>query len=135
MRARRRNRFRLMFESSTFTVTSSKNLSTGWRNRATFQAGMERYLPRQSHAYILVGLVMVVAFSRMFGSGDFLQQVMGDDYKLQYRTFIQEGLELAGYILLAWGALRYRVDSQAPGTPPVIGEIPGSGEEQAGSAS
>ncbi|MDX1461163.1 MAG: hypothetical protein R3348_08920 [Xanthomonadales bacterium] len=102
------------------------SVALGWRGRAQFRAGLQRYLVRQAHAYILIGLVLVIAFSRVFGSGGFINAILGEAHIPTLKTFIQEGLELAGYIILAWGALRYRVDSQPRGTPPVVGDLAGT---------
>ena len=60
----------------------------------------------QSNAYfnILVGLVIIMIFSRLFGSGTLWKEVMKDDYHHIYKTIIQEGLELFGYVFLFIGS-------------------------------
>ena len=60
----------------------------------------------QTNAYfnILVGLVIVMIFSRLFGSGTLWKEVMNDDYHHIYKTIIQEGLELFGYVFLFIGS-------------------------------
>ncbi|WP_057180140.1 MULTISPECIES: hypothetical protein [Colwellia] len=60
----------------------------------------------QSNAYfnILVGLVIIMIFSRLFGSGTLWKEVMNDDYHHIYKTIIQEGLELFGYVFLFIGS-------------------------------
>jgi len=60
----------------------------------------------QSKAYfnILIGLVIIMVFSRLFGSGTLWKDVMNDDYHIIYKTIIQEGLELFGYMFLFIGS-------------------------------
>jgi hypothetical protein len=60
----------------------------------------------QTKAYfnILVGLVIIIIFSRLFGSGTLWKEVMNDDYHHVYKTIIQEGLELFGYLFLFIGS-------------------------------
>lgn len=60
----------------------------------------------QTNAYfnILVGLVIIMIFSRLFGSGTLWKEVMNDDYHHIYKTIIQEGLELFGYLFLFIGS-------------------------------
>jgi hypothetical protein len=60
----------------------------------------------QSNAYfnILVGLVIIMIFSRLFGSGTLWKEVMNDDYHHIYKTIIQEGLELFGYVFVFIGS-------------------------------
>ncbi|KGJ96920.1 hypothetical protein [Colwellia psychrerythraea] len=60
----------------------------------------------QTNAYfnILVGLVIIMIFSRLFGSGTLWKEVMNDDYHHIYKTIIQEGLELFGYVFVFIGS-------------------------------
>ncbi|MEW6994647.1 hypothetical protein AADZ84_10325 [Colwelliaceae bacterium MEBiC 14330] len=60
----------------------------------------------QSNAYfnILIGLVIIMIFSRLFGSGTLWKDVMNEDYHHIYKTIIQEGLELFGYLFLFIGS-------------------------------
>jgi hypothetical protein len=60
----------------------------------------------QTKAYfnILIGLVIIMIFSRLFGSGTLWKEVMNDDYHHVYKTIIQEGLELFGYVFLFIGS-------------------------------
>jgi len=61
----------------------------------------------------VAGLVILLVFSRVFGSGNLIwEHVMGNNYKHLYKSVIQEGLELLGYLFLLISALRLRVDVQ-----------------------
>lgn len=63
------------------------------------------YLGEKYFTYISIGLLLVVVFSRSFGSGRLWQTVMGADYRATYKSVIQEGLELLGYIHIAYGTV------------------------------
>ena len=77
----------------------------------------------QTNAYfnILVGLVIIMIFSRLFGSGTLWKEVMNDDYNHIYKTIIQEGLELFGYVFLFIGSFhQFRaVQSKHDGKKPI----------------
>ncbi len=62
----------------------------------------------KSYLYILIGLVIIMSFSRLLGSGSLWREVMSDDYRHVYKTIIQEGLELFGYMFIFIGALAQR---------------------------
>jgi len=66
----------------------------------------------QTNAYfnILVGLVVIMVFSRLFGSGTLWKDVMNTDYHHIYKTIIQEGLELFGYVFLFIGSFHQYLD-------------------------
>ncbi len=49
---------------------------------------------------LLVGLIIIMVFSRLFGSGTLWKEIMNDDYNHIYKTIIQEGLELFGYMFI-----------------------------------
>jgi hypothetical protein len=61
----------------------------------------------KTHAYfnILIGLVIILVFSRLFGSGTLWKDVMGENYLHVYKTILQECLELFGYIFLFIGSI------------------------------
>ena len=54
--------------------------------------------------FVYTGLLILVVFSRLFGTGSFWEPVMGSDYSPSYKSVIQEGVELLGYILIFYGS-------------------------------
>lgn len=63
------------------------------------------------------GLVVLLVFSRVFGSGNLIwEAVMGENYTHLYKTVVQEGLELLGYIFLLLSALQLRADGRGTGS-------------------
>jgi len=49
------------------------------------------------------GFVIAVPFAQMVGHGEFLMEVMGDDYVPHYKRVIEELGELVGYIIMLVG--------------------------------
>jgi len=73
--------------------------------RKTVLGPMAAYADTKSGVYVYVGLLIVVLFSRIFGSGRLIWiDIMGSDYKGEYKTIIQEGLELFGYVFVFYGS-------------------------------
>ncbi len=78
--------------------------------RAAIIPAMVKYSATRQFAYLVTGLLLVIVFSRAFGTGWFWEEVMLEDYDRIYKTIIQEGLELLGYILICFGSvLSYRL--------------------------
>lgn len=79
------------------------------RLRGTVVAPMLDFSPTRACAYLMTGLLLVLLFSRMFGSSQLLSEVLGTSYSKVYKSAIQEGLELLGDALIFFGSvLAYR---------------------------
>jgi len=74
------------------------------KNNKNISSSALMFKNKQAYFNILVGLVIIMVFSRLFGSGSLWKEVMGDDYQHLYKTIIQEGLELFGYLFLFIGS-------------------------------
>ena len=57
-----------------------------------------------AYLFIFIGLVIVLIFSRVFGTGSLWEDLMADNYDRLYKTIIQESMELFGYLLIFIGA-------------------------------
>ncbi|MCF6225473.1 MAG: hypothetical protein L3J22_04105 [Xanthomonadales bacterium] len=75
------------------------------KQNATVKLPLLAHMNSIPFAYITQGLVIILIFSRIFGSGFMWRVVMGDDYDEIYKTVIQEGLELLGYMILLYGSI------------------------------
>jgi hypothetical protein len=85
------------------TTIISITYASNFRN--TILSSMAAYTGAKSCIYISVGLLVVMVFSRLFGNGQLLWiNIMGADYKGMYKTIIQEGLELFGYMFIFYGS-------------------------------
>ncbi|WP_082792405.1 hypothetical protein [Neptuniibacter marinus] len=58
-----------------------------------------------SAGIFLSGILVVLAFSRLFGRGSFWEAVMGDGYVRVVKNIAEEGTELMGYSLLVIAAV------------------------------
>lgn len=71
------------------------------RCRDSVLSPMANFIGTPSYYILMISLVIILVFSRVFGSGNLIwQPVMGEAYLPVYKNVIQEGLELFGYILL-----------------------------------
>lgn len=70
---------------------------------------MAIFTKTRPYAHLMIGVLIVIVFSRVFGSGSLWRELMMSDYHEGYKKIIQEGLELLGYVLIAYGSfLTYR---------------------------
>jgi len=83
--------------------------------RPTIIPGMAAFVRSRSYLYILFGLVVLLVFSRAFGSGHLLwRQMMQGEYSSVFKRALQEGLELLGYLFIGYGSwLYYRASRRA----------------------
>ncbi|WP_139253957.1 hypothetical protein [Marinobacterium iners] len=75
-----------------------------WRH--TVVGPMAAFTRLQGYHQLILGLVVVLVFSRVFGTGSLWRAVMLDEYQNLYKSVIQEGLELFGYLLIAYGTVQ-----------------------------
>ena len=69
---------------------------------------MARFIGSHGYYYVFFGLVILLVFSRVFGSGNLLwESLMAESYEGRFKNAIQEGLELLGYILIFLGAVSF----------------------------
>lgn len=71
----------------------------------TVKAAMLDFMHSKNFVYISLGLLVVMIFSRTFGSGHLWRLVLGQDYVTAYKGVIQEGIELLGYLILLYGSV------------------------------
>jgi hypothetical protein len=75
-----------------------------WRH--TVIGPMAAFTRLQGYHQLILGLVVVLVFSRVFGTGSLWRAIMLDEYQNLYKSVIQEGLELFGYLLIAYGTVQ-----------------------------
>lgn len=86
--------------------------------RGTVLGSMSAFINTKSYPYMVFGLIVVLVFSRVFGSGNLLWDgLMLSDYSYVYKSALQEGLELFGYVFVAYSsylfALRNKVTRES----------------------
>lgn len=80
-----------------------------YRAEGSVRAGLLEFSNTPAYVFVLCGLIIVLFFSRLMGAGAILESLMGAEYNRHFKTALQEGLELMGYLLAAWGAGRYLI--------------------------
>jgi len=76
-----------------------------WRNSVI--RPMADFIETNAYMHILIGLLTVLVFSRIFGSGNLLwKDILGAGYSSNFRSAIQEGIELYGYVFIAYGSFQ-----------------------------
>ncbi|MFC6641391.1 MULTISPECIES: hypothetical protein [Sulfitobacter] len=86
-------------------VTLAVGSFIAWRNRGTTLLPMLHHLQTRSATFVYIGVVLLLFFSRTFGTGALWEAVMGAAYDPQVKTTVQEGTELLAYLLIAYGAV------------------------------
>jgi len=81
--------------------------AVAYTSRSTLKYQIKRFLDEHARSFGLFwcGFVVVVPVAQLLGHGDFLKELMGDDYIHYYKRVIEELGELSGYMLLLFGAL------------------------------
>lgn len=75
------------------------------KSPGTVSGPLVYYFQTSPFGYITIGLMIVLLFSRIFGSGFIWKEVMADNYRYHYKAIIQEGLELLGYAFVFYGSV------------------------------
>jgi hypothetical protein len=78
---------------------------SSYLNKKTIFKPLLEFVDTKPFVYFLIGFLMVMAFSRVFGLRDIWQLIMGEQYSHIFKTAIQESLELLGYALVFYSAL------------------------------
>ena len=76
-----------------------------YRQRDTLHGPLKRHVATREAVFMMLGFVVLIVFSRVFGSGNVWRPIMGDSYDPALKAAVQEGIELLGYALFAFGAL------------------------------
>lgn len=77
------------------------------RCRDTVFQPMADFIDTKPYYFIVMGLIVLLVFSRTFGSGNMLWNDLLGSYAFKFKTVVQEGLELFGYLFIAYGAYNF----------------------------
>lgn len=73
--------------------------------RKGFLHSMSRFMASNPGTIVILGLITVIFFSRVFGTSNLWSPLMGEHFLPIYKDAIQEGVELYGYLLIMVGSL------------------------------
>ena len=91
-------------------------LILAYKNKKTILNPLIEFSQTKTFVYLFIGLLMVMVFSRTFGTGSLWREVLGEHYKASFKQIIQEGLELLGYAFIAYGSVYYLISKKKMGT-------------------
>ncbi len=86
------------------------------RLRSNIITPLVDYSATKGFIYLMIGLLIVLVFSRGFGTSMLWSEVMGDDYVRTYKSVIQEGVELLGYALVCFGSIHIFIQTDSTRT-------------------
>ena len=73
---------------------------------------LANFMKTRSFIFIFIGLLIVLAYSRLFGMGELWHAVMGENFNRTVKNVVEEGSELWGYALVFWGAVKYWLETK-----------------------
>jgi hypothetical protein len=76
--------------------------------RRTIMPAMAAATRSVPFTYILIGLAILLFFSRVMGTGSFWEMLLPENSVALVKNTVQEGLELLGYILMLYGTLLFK---------------------------
>lgn len=89
------------------TVVLALTAAWVWRLRAGFRAALRRFTGQPAFGLLLSGFLVVVVFSRLYGTDSLWQTLLHEHYSRSVKNLAQEGVELLGYGLMLCAALDY----------------------------
>ena len=73
-------------------------------------AGLERFVRWKYFPYLLIGVVVVLAYSRLFGMRMVWEEILGKKFTYDAKTAMEESSELLGYLLILTSAVLANTD-------------------------
>lgn len=72
--------------------------------------GLERFVRWKNFPFLLIGLVIVLAYSRLFGMGHFWKLLLGEGFSYTAKACMEESSELLGYLFIFISAVLANTD-------------------------
>ena len=73
---------------------------------------LAEFMKTRSYDVIVLGLIIVLVVSRLMGNRTIWLLMSGTDFKYVFKSFIEEGLELLGYMVIFAGSVRYYLENR-----------------------
>ncbi len=78
-----------------------------WRSKSGFVSGLTVFTRLPCYGTFLSGFLILMVFSRLYGTGSVWKRLMADNYILAIKNAAQEGIELLGYSLILIAAVQF----------------------------
>ncbi|MBQ4326340.1 MAG: hypothetical protein IJC28_05450, partial [Mailhella sp.] len=75
-------------------------------------AGLEHFVRWKYFPYLLIGLVIVLAYSRLFGMRMIWKELLGQNFIYDAKTAMEESSELLGYLFILTSAVLANTDKR-----------------------
>jgi len=75
-------------------------------------AGLEHFVRWKYFPYLLIGLVIVLAYSRLFGMRSLWEELLGRRFLYDAKTAMEESSELLGYLFILTSAVLANTDKR-----------------------
>lgn len=85
-----------------------------WIHRIAFMQQLRSFVSHRSFALFWAGLIVVVPFAQLVGHGEYLELVLGEDYRRSHKRLIEETGELLGYFLILFGSIELIAELRNP---------------------
>lgn len=73
---------------------------------------LSEFMKTKSYDIIALGLIIVLVVSRLMGNRTIWMLMSGPDFKYVFKSFIEEGMELLGYMVIFAGSVRYYLENR-----------------------
>ena len=73
-------------------------------------AGLERFVRWKYFPYLVIGVVVVLAYSRLFGMRMVWEEILGKNFTYNAKTAMEESSELLGYLFILTSAVLANTD-------------------------
>jgi hypothetical protein len=96
-----------VFDGAWQVIVGAVIIATVWALRNQVKESYESlklFSQTSSFGFVTAGLVIILAFSRLFGRGSFWHSVMGEGYIRTVKNIVEEGTELLGYSIVMLAA-------------------------------
>jgi len=75
-------------------------------------AGLEHFVRWKHFPFLLIGLVIVLAYSRLFGMRMLWEMLLGDNFSYTAKAAMEESSELLGYLFMLVAAILVNADKR-----------------------
>lgn len=70
-------------------------------------ASLAAFMKTRAFIFVMIGLLIVLVYSRLFGMGVLWHAIMADHFNRTVKNIVEEGTEFFGYALISWGGALY----------------------------
>lgn len=98
-------------------LVTATSIAYAAKSKATFKEQMLTFLKTDHMGLLVVGMMMLLISSRIFGMGELWELIMGDNYVRTVKNTVEEGGELFSYYIITVASIgiTYNLNRQEKG--------------------